>query len=310
MKALDNLQKLFEEDFLEILKILKSYSTSSYLVGGATRDFLISSIVSRDLDIEVHLKDISLWDKLTLDLEKIAEVKRLPFKIRSLIYKDFEFELTLPRVEVFQNTAGHKNFEASFPEKIAPEKSFARRDFTLNAIGYDLINNRLVDPFKGAVDLKESNLKPILKNFTKDPVRFIRGLRFKNNLSFKYDLSFINLIDEHSLDGLTAHALIKELKKTQDWNLFFKDLTDLFPGFIVSKLVKKILPIKQPVLEKIHLSILSKDMNKDYIEFFGLSEKSYRRMIDTIQSGDFDSRLKKLKTKEQKLVMSFLEMNS
>ncbi len=59
------------------------------------------------------------------------------------------------------------------------------RDFTLNAVAYDLLDNTVLDPLGGAIDLKEKRLRACSPStFKDDPVRILRGIRFAANFGF------------------------------------------------------------------------------------------------------------------------------
>jgi tRNA nucleotidyltransferase/poly(A) polymerase len=64
------------------------------------------------------------------------------------------------------------------------------RDFTVNAIAFDIKQNELIDPYNGVKDLSEGNLKtPYNPNqsFSDDPLRMIRLCRFISTHGFAPD---------------------------------------------------------------------------------------------------------------------------
>jgi len=66
----------------------------------------------------------------------------------------------------------------------------ARRDFTVNAIAYDPLADRLVDPFGGRDDLRDRRLRAVgdaLQRFREDGLRVLRGARFVSSLEFTLD---------------------------------------------------------------------------------------------------------------------------
>ena len=80
----------------------------------------------------------------------------------------------------------------------------ARRDFTVNAMAFDLSPDRfgaLVDPFDGRADLERGLLRTPLdpaRTFDDDPLRIIRAGRFAAQLEFR--------IDPSTLIGMRRHA--------------------------------------------------------------------------------------------------------
>jgi tRNA nucleotidyltransferase/poly(A) polymerase len=54
----------------------------------------------------------------------------------------------------------------------------ARRDFTVNAMAFDLASGRLIDPFRGLADLERRRLATVSeKNLADDPLRCLRAAR-------------------------------------------------------------------------------------------------------------------------------------
>lgn len=65
------------------------------------------------------------------------------------------------------------------PENATVADNLAGRDFTVNAIGWDLRTDSIVDPLGGMADLQERVLRhPRADAFVCDPLRILRGARF------------------------------------------------------------------------------------------------------------------------------------
>jgi poly(A) polymerase len=155
---------------------------SCYIVGGFVRDRLLG-IRKEFTDIDLVTSD---------DLERVVKcigerLKRKPFS--------FEREK-----RVFSFVGDYFRIDVSniFGESI--EEDLRRRDFTINAIGVDFrelflpFNDDvlLIDPTGGFEDLKKGLIRPAYENsISDDPVRIVRGVRFKVLLDFRYHSSFI-----------------------------------------------------------------------------------------------------------------------
>ncbi|HYP86551.1 MAG TPA: HD domain-containing protein, partial [Polyangiaceae bacterium] len=66
----------------------------------------------------------------------------------------------------------------------------ARRDFTINAIAYDVLEDRLIDPFGGAADLARRLLRAVgvaSERFAEDGLRVLRGARFAASLELEIE---------------------------------------------------------------------------------------------------------------------------
>ncbi|MEQ8235866.1 MAG: CCA tRNA nucleotidyltransferase [Syntrophomonadaceae bacterium] len=102
----------------------------------------------------------------------------------SLIYQGENY-----RVSTFRSASEHR-----FSENIAGE--LAQHDFTLNALAY---NDRqgLIDPFGGLTDISQQLIRCVgdpQVNFSADPVRMLRAVRFEAQLGFTLDNSVLKAI--------------------------------------------------------------------------------------------------------------------
>jgi tRNA nucleotidyltransferase (CCA-adding enzyme) len=76
-------------------------------------------------------------------------------------------------------TDGRRPSQVYFISNIAED--LARRDFTINAIAYDPINDVLIDPFEGIRDLETGCLRAVgdpFQRFSEDGLRVLRAARF------------------------------------------------------------------------------------------------------------------------------------
>jgi poly(A) polymerase len=71
-----------------------------------------------------------------------------------------------------------------------PEEDAVRRDFTVNALFYNVVDFSIIDHVGGMEDLKNGVIRTIgdpLVRFTEDPVRMIRAVRFAAMLGFNIE---------------------------------------------------------------------------------------------------------------------------
>ena len=99
-----------------------------------------------------------------------------------------------------------------------PEEDAFRRDFTINALFYDIANFSIIDYVGGLKDLKDGLLRCIgdpNDRFQEDPVRMLRAIVMASRLGFRIDEPVIKAIAKHR--GLMATAsparLIEEYYK-------------------------------------------------------------------------------------------------
>jgi tRNA nucleotidyltransferase/poly(A) polymerase len=87
-----------------------------------------------------------------------------------------EVEVVLPRADVSTGD-GHRDVDARADHTMAVEADMVRRDFTVNAMAWDMQARRLIDPTGGQADLKAGILRTVSEqSFADDRLRMIRGL--------------------------------------------------------------------------------------------------------------------------------------
>lgn len=131
-----------------------------YLVGGSLRDFFIGQTTC---DRDITIKNADLF------AQKLAE----------------EFDGTLvtldPENKIYRVVLNDKiNYlDISEMQGICIEDDLKRRDFTINAIAYNLADDSFVDTTGGLKDLESKILRHIKdENFEDDPLRILRAFRF------------------------------------------------------------------------------------------------------------------------------------
>ena len=146
-----------------------------YLVGGAVRDMLLNR-VSHDLDFALPSNGISLARRVAnmLDADFMA----------------LDEERDTGRVIVTESD-GTRTFMdfATYRNGTTLEADLRARDFTMNAIAFDLRNQSLIDPLNGASDLRAKLIRACSSTSLKDdPVRILRAVRQAAAFGFKIDL--------------------------------------------------------------------------------------------------------------------------
>ena len=97
------------------------------------------------------------------------------------------YEVTTLRGETTY-TDGRRPDAVYFVDDIKDD--LARRDFTINAIAYDVLADRLIDPFDGLRDLEQMLLRAVgdpAARFAEDGLRVLRAARFVATLEVELD---------------------------------------------------------------------------------------------------------------------------
>lgn len=164
---------LFQVPF-ELESIVRDLDAAGFraiLVGGAVRDALLGR-EPKDFDVEVY--GLS-YDRLVGFLAGYGRVDLVgkSFGVVKLAAWDF----SIPRRES-KTGPHHRDFHTTFDESITPREAASRRDFTINAIGFDPVRNEVLDFFGGQEDLKNRILRATSGAFREDPLRVLRGMQF------------------------------------------------------------------------------------------------------------------------------------
>lgn len=134
-----------------------------------------------------------------------------------LFYEGYDLDFSLPRTED-KTASGHKGFDIKTYYDIPFERAAMRRDFTINSMGYDFQNEKLLDPFNGQNDLKNRTLSCVnSETFIEDPLRLFRALGFcaRFELTCKPQLITLcqSMYENNSLSSLPKERIFEELKK-------------------------------------------------------------------------------------------------
>lgn len=74
---------------------------------------------------------------------------------------------------------GYHGFVVEFGTCVTIEEDLKRRDLTMNAIAYDHMGARFIDPFNGQADIDNKVIRMVnAVTFAEDPLRVLRALRF------------------------------------------------------------------------------------------------------------------------------------
>jgi len=186
------------------------------LVGGCIRDYYLGNIC-KDYDIEVY--DVKSLHCLESTLEKFGKVVHAgkSFGVIKLHCEKFEFDFALPRTEK-KVGLGHQGFEVTTNGNLDFCEASLRRDFTINAMGYDFKNKKLLDPFNGRIDLEGKILRHIKdETFVEDPLRVYRAVQFCARLEFSMHEKTFELckqmVSKNELEELASERIFEEFKK-------------------------------------------------------------------------------------------------
>jgi tRNA nucleotidyltransferase (CCA-adding enzyme) len=165
-----------------VIAAIISGGGNPYAVGGCVRDFLLDR-EPKDFDIEVF--SIS-EDKLISILSQFGKVDLVgkSFGIIKLAIDGEWYDFSIPRRER-KSGVGHQAFEVTTDPFLTLADAAARRDFTINAIYFDLEASQFADPYNGLHDLHDGTIRHTSAAFGEDPLRVLRAFQFCSRFDFK-----------------------------------------------------------------------------------------------------------------------------
>lgn len=155
------------------------------IVGGAVRDWLLG-LEAHDLDIEVAGASFGDLHRVLAPLGATDVVGRSFGVIKLRLASGVEYDISLPRRES-KTGAGHRGFQVEPDPALGEAEAAARRDFTINAIAWDPLEGRMIDPFCGEADLRARRLRHTSPAFTEDPLRVLRAMQFAARFDLTLD---------------------------------------------------------------------------------------------------------------------------
>ena len=204
----------FEPDLpgrlLKIADDIRGAGGRAFLVGGWVRDALLGKSC-RDYDVEVY--DMAR-DALVPILSKYGRTNLVgkAFGVIHLAMKGLSLDFSFPRTES-KVGYGHRGFVVHTDEKLSFKEAALRRDFTINAMGMELPELTLCDPYGGIDDLKSHTLRHVGPAFAEDSLRILRGVQFASRFGCTLAPSTVELCRTLSLDDLSVERLFEEFKK-------------------------------------------------------------------------------------------------
>lgn len=178
------------------------------MVGGSVRDALRGE-AAKDLDIEVFGLD---GDTLRSVLGQHFELDLVGMSFGVLKIRRLPIDVALPRRES-KRGLGHRGFEVFSDPHMSFREAAIRRDFTLNAMGYDPLEDTLLDPWGGRDDLDQGILRHVSEHFDEDPLRVLRAMQMLARFDLRAAEETVERCRRIEPEGLPRERLLEEWKK-------------------------------------------------------------------------------------------------
>jgi tRNA nucleotidyltransferase (CCA-adding enzyme) len=184
-----------------VTQTLQDAGFEAYLVGGCVRD-LLRGVKPKDWDITTNARPEQI---LGLFKHAFYENKFGTVGIVNEQATDTTVEVvevTTYRLEATYSDSRHPD-QVDFSDSL--ETDLKRRDFTMNAIAFDVSQETIIDPFDGQKDLKNETIRAVgepVERFKEDALRMMRAVRLASELGFT--------ISHETAQAITQNAVLIE----------------------------------------------------------------------------------------------------
>ena len=198
-----------DPDALKVLYRLHQNSYVAYLVGGSVRDLLLGRR-PKDFDIgtSAHPYQVKRLFKNCWVIGRRFRLAHVRFGMKTIEVATFRRKVTAEELAAAEEAAaelletpeegnagpGLIHRENTFG---TPEEDAFRRDFTINALFYDIGTFSIIDYTGGLEDLRAGIVRSIgdpAERFHEDPVRMLRAIAMAARLGFTIDAPIDNAI--------------------------------------------------------------------------------------------------------------------
>jgi tRNA nucleotidyltransferase (CCA-adding enzyme) len=210
----NKIQLEIPKEVREVSSTLSRAGFENYLVGGCVRDLVLGRI-PKDWDLTTNAAP-----------EQIVALFPHTFYENEFgtvgVVNDETADETLKIIEVTPYRLESGYSDARHPDKVEwgrkLEDDLARRDFTINAIAYDIEKEELIDVYDGLKDINDKTIRTVGKpeeRFGEDALRMLRALRLSSELNFALAHETQSAIGENSqlLDHISKERVRDEFVK-------------------------------------------------------------------------------------------------
>jgi poly(A) polymerase len=215
-----------DPDALKVLYRLRQYDHVAYLVGGSVRDLLLGRR-PKDFDIgtSAHPYQVKKLFRNCWIIGRRFRLAHVKFGAKVVEVATFRRQVA-PGEEVVQDGVPAPDPNTPEGEHLihhdntfgTPEEDAFRRDFTINALAYDIASFSIIDYVGGLEDLRAGVVRAIGDpevRLREDPVRMLRAVALAARLSFAIDPPVLEAIrtHRHEISHSSAPRLLEEYYK-------------------------------------------------------------------------------------------------
>ena len=229
-------RKQIDSDALKVLYRLHQSNYIAYLVGGSVRDLLLGR-KPKDFDIgtSAHPYQVKKLFRNCWIIGRRFRLAHIRFGNKTIEVATFRRPLGADDLEPPAEAQGSapppdehapNSTEAELSDRFVhrdntfgtPEEDAFRRDFTINALFYDIGTFSIIDYTGGLADLRDGLIRCIgdpRERFQEDPVRMLRAVAMAARLDFRIDPPIDEAIADtrHEIARSAPARLIEEFYK-------------------------------------------------------------------------------------------------
>ena len=192
-----------------VLGQLKSHGYTALIVGGAVRDMLLGR-TPKDFDVATDARPEQVKACF-----RNARIIGRRFRLVHLEFPEMTVEVSTFRGKPSRKQGGMIHRDNTWG---TPEEDALRRDFTINALAFDLEDFVVLDRVGGLGDLQKHLLRTIAPpavSIREDPVRMLRAVRFQTRLDFQLDGKLESAMGSltETLRTVKRHRLAEETQR-------------------------------------------------------------------------------------------------
>ena len=228
-----------EHTALRILKQIRKAGFTAFFAGGSVRDKLLDR-EAKDYDIATNATP----DQVEALFPKTVAVGKA-FGVIVVVEDGTETE-----VATFRADGGYQ--DGRRPDSVhfcGAEEDAKRRDFTVNGMFYDPVEDKVIDYVGGETDLEKKIIRAIgepEKRFAEDHLRMLRAVRFAHTLGFEIEPATRSAIQKHlpDLSKISAERIENEFSRTLTESIKPGDaLAELVDLGLMEHIIPEILPM-------------------------------------------------------------------
>lgn len=201
------------KEVIHVSETLEKQGFEAFLVGGCVRDLILKR-EPKDWDVTTNATPeqiIALFPETfyenrfgTVGVKTESEDPRLKV-----------VEVTPYRLESKYSDNRHPD-DVVFSQKL--EDDLKRRDFTMNAIAYNISKGQMIDLYKGQEDIKGQIIRTVGDSdarFTEDALRMLRAVRFSAELGFTINIDTLSSISKNKdlMENVSQERIKDEFTK-------------------------------------------------------------------------------------------------